>query len=383
LTGTPLINRQSELDGLRSLFGTANPPMIRRFLEDVAPDIPPKTRCEIPIRLRDRDARKYNRVESDFGRWLEKELARRLGEGEAEAAAQRALAAEALVKIGYLRRTLGAGKVYAAADWIGKMVRLGEPVVVFVEHQDVLKKLRALLQSQRIRNVVIEGSTSRKKRAQAIDDFQAGKVAVFIGTKAAKEGITLTRARNLLFVERYWTSAEEEQAEDRIRRIGQKHPTRIWFLRAPNTVDDRVAAIIDLKRTLIRNAIGAADVTESPQAAVEEMIASWGSFAETAIPTELGHASKSIALPSPSLVSHLLFSQKRWNVKSAKIWARMTGYHSKVASRAGVLIKLTNHNPALFSPGSFRVVWLSQDIRAVVGSRKESRSTRRLRGATL
>ena len=389
LTGTPLINRHSELEGLRSLFGTEAPPMIRRLLEDVAKDIPPKRRCEIAVSLRSGDEAKYKRVEKDFSRWLEKRMQDRLDEGEAEAAAERAMMAEALVKIGYLRRILGVGKVYAAADWVGKMVRVGEPVVVFVEHQEVLRKLELELKKQRIRHVTIEGSTPRQQRATAIDLFQSGEVAVFLGTKAAKEGITLTRARNLLFVERYWTSAEEEQAEDRIRRIGQKHPTSMWFLHVPGTVDERVAAVIEAKRQLIRDAIGAADVEETPEKSVSAMVRGWGRFAEgkKAKTSELGHKKTNVALPSPNLVSHLLFSRRRWSVKSARIWARMTGYHTRVVAQSGTLIKVTNHSPALFEPGSFKVVRLSHDIRAVLGKRKTkralARSTRRSKRARL
>ena len=98
---------------------------------------------------------------------------------------------------------------------------MGEPVVIFAEHTEVINDISRKLNKQRLRHVVIYGRTPKRKRQELVEQFQKGEIPIFIGSKAASTGITLVRARNLLFVERYWTSADEEQAEDRIRRIGQ------------------------------------------------------------------------------------------------------------------------------------------------------------------
>ena len=378
LTGTPLINNERELEVLRSLFGTDDPPMVRRLLEDVAKDIPPKSRSLIPIELRKKDHADYRKAEEDFETWLEAELEKRMQRGEAIAAAHRALVAEALVKIGYLRRLLGRAKVHAAAEWISRAVLLGEAVVVFCEHQEPLKLLQKMLRKQRVRFVTIEGATSAKGRLKAVDDFQAGKVPVFIGTKAAKEGITLHRARHLLFLERFFTSADEEQAEDRIRRIGQKYPTTIWFLHGVNTIDDRLSQIIATKRRMVRSVIGSADVGESDEDAVVDLISAWGSHVKTeADPTMLGHATSLPSLPSPAVVCSLMFGAERWTLKSAQIWAKMNGYHATKVYSTGKVVRVENHNPALFHRGSFYAVPLSSDIQAILGNRKPLRRSTR------
>ncbi len=377
LTGTPIINTHHELGALQGLYGDRPPVMIRRLIEDVAPDIPPKTRSEVPVSLRPADQARYQRVEDDFAKWLSASLRRRLSAGEARAAAHRSLAAEALVKIGYLRRFLARAKVPAAADWIARAVRLGEPVVVFCEHRDVVAALQALLKRQRLRFVTVDGSTPRKQRQVAIDRFQGGEVPVFLGTRAAKEGITLTRARNLLFVERYYTSADEEQAEDRIRRIGQTHPTTIWFLHAPGTVDDRLAAIIGRKRRIVRTAVGAADIAESDQATVLELISTWDTHVgEPADPTALGAGDRLPALPNPWLVCKLMFKGKRWTSSAARGWARMNGYAVCSVSQAGAVVKVMSQSPASFTPGTFQAVSLCEDVQAVVGKRKLRKAQR-------
>ena len=125
---------------------------------------------------------------------------------------------------------------------------------------------------------------------------------MFIGSKAAKEGITLTRARHLLFIERYFTSADEDQAEDRIRRIGQRHPTTIWHLHATGTIDDRMVEIIGSKRRIIRQAIGTEDIRDRDEDAVARLVDQWSAHVEpnktTTLKLGLGRAMP--PLPNPA-----------------------------------------------------------------------------------
>ena len=380
LSGTPLINSASELEAIKSIFNQDDGPMIRRLLEDVVPEVPPKTRATLPIVLRPNDEREYRRAENDFAEWLERELGRRMDAGEAAETANRALAAEALVKSGYLRRLLGSAKVHAAIDWIGRAARLGEPVVVFCEHQEVVEAVQKHLKTQRIGFVTIDGSVSRNDRQEAIDQFQAGKVPVFIGSKAAKEGITLTRARHLLFLERYWTSAEEEQAEDRIRRIGQTRPTTIWFLHATGTIDDRISQIIELKRRLIAHTIGASTINEEDESAVESLIAQWSE--RTASPfagkeTDLGHGKAFPPIPFPNTVLALHFRGPKWTEKRARSWAILHGYPVQKITPAGKGLRLYVASPASFESGKFTTLPIAADIEAVSGKRKRSTRSHR------
>lgn len=376
LSGTPLVNKAAELETIKGLFGQEQEvPMIRRLLEDVLPEIPPKTRSKVTVSLRPKDETEYRKAEKDFAAWLEEELERRMKAGEARVTAERALAAEALVKTGYLRRLLGLAKVPAAVDWIGRAVRVGEPVVVFCEHQEVISRLQTLLTKQRIRHVTIDGGTGRKQRQVAIDAFQAGLVPVFIGTKAAKEGITLTRARNLLFVERYFTSADEEQAEDRIRRFGQKYPTTIWFLHAENTLDDRLAEIIDTKRKLVNETIGSADIAESDEDAVIDLISAWHDNAAkplqpTTQATDLGLGKPLPPLPSPNECFQLTFRPPRWTKAAARAWAAMHGFRMTNILTVDGNVRVSVHPLERFVPGRFQNVPISADITATLGLRK-------------
>jgi len=375
LSGTPIINDTEELDSINGLFGAKPPVMIRRLLEDVAKDIPHKTRARVNVELPPKVATRYRSAAEDFAAWLEKEMATRMSQGEAGDAAARALAAEALVKIGYLRRILAIGKVYAAADFTARLVRAGEPVVLFAEHKAVMLRLRKCLHKQRIPYVMIDGSTSAKARHQAVEDFQKNKIPVFLGSKAAKEGLTLTAARHLIFVERYWTSAEEEQGEDRIRRIGQIHPTKIWFLHVPQTVDDRISAIIDRKRRIVRQAIGSENIADTPETTVASMLSEWSTHAGAPMmdTTELGITDPLPPLPRDRDVYVIRFKEARWQPESALRWCKMMGYRPTRSTPTLGGFEFHVRPATDFVPGDFTLFRVAQDIAIYVGRRVSPR----------
>ncbi len=102
-----------------------------------------------------------------------------------------------------------------------------QPVVVFGEHQDILDLYTEGLRKLKIPLVRLDGKTGRLERQQAIDNFQNGKVDVFLGSRSAFEGITLVRATNLMFLERFYTpSAEDRQ---KIASEGLDRPNQRTF----------------------------------------------------------------------------------------------------------------------------------------------------------
>jgi SNF2 family DNA or RNA helicase len=53
------------------------------------------------------------------------------------------------------------------------------------------------------------------------------------------------------FLELGWTPAKHDQAEDRVHRIGQDRHVTAWYLLAADTIDERIAALIDYKRAVV------------------------------------------------------------------------------------------------------------------------------------
>src|SRR5690606_5120438 len=113
-----------------------------------------------------------------------------------------------------------------------------EPIVIFSRFKQLIRLVEDRLAKKDIRYVRITGDDSEADRRKAVADFQAGRVRVFLGTiGAGSEGITLTAASTVIFLDRDWTPARNAQAEDRLHRIGQKNAVQVIDIIARDTVD--------------------------------------------------------------------------------------------------------------------------------------------------
>jgi hypothetical protein len=185
-----------------------------------------------------------------------------------------------------------------------------------------------------------------------------------------------------LFVERFYTSADEDQAEDRIRRIGQKFETTIWLLHVPNTVDDRVDTIVRNKRALIEQNIGGERISETEIENVEAILKTWADRAN--IPdesklTDLGIGPALPPLPSPKDTHAVVFTSNRWTAKGANLWCRMNGYLVENAQVIPAGLKLRIHPATVFKPNQFRVFRVAKDIRVIEGVRINKAQEREVR----
>jgi SWI/SNF-related matrix-associated actin-dependent regulator of chromatin subfamily A-like protein 1 len=97
------------------------------------------------------------------------------------------------------------------------------------------------------------GRDALAQREMSIAAFQqaAGPRLIVCATRVAAQGITLTRASNVCFLELEWTPATHDQAEDRCHRIGQRDSVTSWYLLAAETIDETMARLIQRKRELV------------------------------------------------------------------------------------------------------------------------------------
>lgn len=264
--------------------------LIRRLKSDVL-DLPPKSREQLWIELDEGSQAAYDRAKEEQDRWLAKAihrirlkqgarmyfLGRRGGMSHAEAmegalaGATGDLPASQTSILGLhayneLRRLVGRLKAAAAIEWIVSALKVEQtPIVVFAEHHKVVRALRAGLRAQGIRSTEVTGKVRGSERQRRIRHFQSGGMPVLIGTKAIREGVNLTSSRRVLFVERWFVTALEEQGEDRCHRIGQTEPVEVTYLMAKGTVDEDVAALLDTKRELVDAVLGGETVKDSEE----------------------------------------------------------------------------------------------------------------------
>jgi SWI/SNF-related matrix-associated actin-dependent regulator 1 of chromatin subfamily A len=153
------------------------------------------------------------------------------------------------VKLNALRHVAAQGKLAAAVEWIESFVESDERLVVFAHHRDIQASLLESFPDA----ARILGSDTLAERDENVQRFQAddGPHLCICSLEAASHGFTLTAAASVAFVELGWTPAKHEQAEDRVHRIGQERHVTAWYLLAADTIDERIAALIDHKRAVV------------------------------------------------------------------------------------------------------------------------------------
>ena len=146
-------------------------------------------------------------------------------------------------------------------EWIKDFLETNNKLVVFATHRFVINAIQSAFQDMAVK---IDGSTPLRERQVAIDNFQNNpNIHLFIGNiQAAGVGITLTAASHAAIIELPLTPGALAQAEDRLHRIGQSEIVQIFYLLAYNTIEDKIAQILD-KKQLILDAVTDGKQTES------------------------------------------------------------------------------------------------------------------------
>ncbi|KAL5546718.1 hypothetical protein UlMin_006405 [Ulmus minor] len=147
--------------------------------------------------------------------------------------------------------------------------------VVFSQFRKMLILLERPLKEAGFKILRIDGSMNAKRRAEVIKEFgatgQDGSTVLLASLKAAGTGINLTAASRVYFYEPWWNPAVEEQAMDRVHRIGQKEEVKIVRLIARNTIEERVLMLQDMKKKLAREAFGRRGSKERREIGIEDL----------------------------------------------------------------------------------------------------------------
>lgn len=147
-------------------------------------------------------------------------------------------------------------KLQYVLEWINDFMESGEKLGVFAYHQEMQYGLLDGLKKYSPMSI-LGGMTPKQKQA-AVDLFQGDdscRLGVLsmggTGGGGAREGITLTAASNCVFTEINWNPGSHNQCEDRFHRIGTRSAVTCYYLVCVDTIEEKVAALVDAKRTVV------------------------------------------------------------------------------------------------------------------------------------
>jgi hypothetical protein len=272
--------------------------IVRRRKVDVAADIPARRIADLPVELegamgrsiRDAERQLAQRLVSRYQAALEHrragasvldadgidhELVRRVAEREVAEGSESTTSGD---NVFTMVRRIGQAKAELAADYAVQLARSAGKVVFFAKHLDVMDTAEELFARRGVGSTSIRGDQTRVARDKAIDSFvHDPEIHVIVcSLTAAGVGINLQVSSNVVLAELSWTNAEQTQAIDRVHRIGQTEPVTAWRIIAAQTIDAKIAELIDAKAGLAARALdgaGEADASGTVDVQVETLAA--------------------------------------------------------------------------------------------------------------
>ena len=168
------------------------------------------------------------------------------------------------------RKSLGdrSGKISRLVELCAQIVDEGQALVIFTQFASFVPDLADhLSKALGVPVATLTGADSRTKRAATVSAFSQddGPAILIASLKAGGTGLTLVRANHVIHLDRWWNPAVEDQASDRVWRIGQKQKVSVHVLVCPGTLEDRIDQALQSKRAL------ASSVIRSTETAVTEL----------------------------------------------------------------------------------------------------------------
>ncbi|SHJ72701.1 Superfamily II DNA or RNA helicase, SNF2 family [Clostridium cavendishii DSM 21758] len=152
------------------------------------------------------------------------------------------------------------GKLEVLDNILDECISNGHRILIFSQFIGVLNEIANLLKNKDIDYMYLDGSTKSKERYRLVEEFNEGRGEVFLlSLKAGGFGLNLTGADTVIHFDPWWNPAVEEQATDRVHRIGQKSNVEVIKLVAKGTIEEKILQLQNKKKEIIEDVISKND----------------------------------------------------------------------------------------------------------------------------
>lgn len=152
------------------------------------------------------------------------------------------------------------GKLSRLTEMLEEVIEVDERALIFTQFVEMGKLIQQHLQDTFGQEVIfLHGGVSKKARDKMIERFQEednGPHIFVLSLKAGGTGLNLTRANHVFHFDRWWNPAVEDQATDRVHRIGQTKNVQIHKFLCMGTLEERIDEMIEHKKGLADSIVG-------------------------------------------------------------------------------------------------------------------------------
>jgi SNF2 family DNA or RNA helicase len=262
------IERFGDTTSLQTLRSLVQPFILRRLKTDreIIQDLPDKQEMTVFCGLTAEQASLYQHLVEKSLQDIE----------SAEGIQRRGMILALLVKLKQVcnhpaqflqEKQLGAvgrsGKLLRLEEMLEEVLAEGDRALIFTQFAEWGKLLKVHLESHLGHETLfLYGGTSKKHREEMIDRFQHDPQAPYLfilSLKAGGTGLNLTRANHVFHCDRWWNPAVENQATDRVFRIGQTRNVQVHKFVCSGTLEEKIHDLIESKKALAEQVVGAGE----------------------------------------------------------------------------------------------------------------------------
>ncbi len=249
------IEQQVNIDRQKALSQRISPFLLRRKKSEVELELPPKTEIINTVTLHQDQQNLYETIRLAMHQKIQ-EAIRSQGLERSQLVILDALLKlrqlcchPRLVKLQAAQSIRHSAKLEMLMTMLEEMQEEGRRVLLFSQFTQMLAIISQSLKAKNIEHLTLTGST--RHRQPLIDQFQTGKVPVFlISLKAGGTGLNLTAADTVIHYDPWWNPAVENQATDRAHRIGQDKPVFVYRLICKDSVEEKIQQLQNRKKQL-------------------------------------------------------------------------------------------------------------------------------------
>lgn len=272
LTGTPIERDTYDLSTLMSIISpmsssptdaalspafvrsVARPFVLRRLKSQVLSELPPVVERREVLELGPKQARSYKRALDVFSKQMDD--------------------SQTLALINRLRQICDYDpdskesiKGARIMEILGDIKVAGEKAILFSHFKEPLQLMRSMLSKKWGQSCLrlLTGDQDLEVRQAAVKDFKANaSVSVLLASsRIAGEGLTLTEANHVIFFNEWWNPSANDQARDRVVRLGQTRGVMVYTFVCRNTVEELLVSILQSKRITFEDVVNTLAVTAS------------------------------------------------------------------------------------------------------------------------